>query len=56
VDLLRAHDGPKVLEVNSSPGFEGIEKAARKNLAATLYAEIERHAGRTRLRAAPLPI
>lgn len=42
VDLLRAHDGPKVLEVNSSPGFEGIEKASGKNLAAKLYAEIER--------------
>jgi ribosomal protein S6--L-glutamate ligase len=42
VDLLRAKDGPKVLEVNSSPGFEGIEKASRKNLAAALYEEIER--------------
>ncbi len=42
VDLLRAHDGPKVLEVNSSPGFEGIEKASGKNLAAMLFAEIER--------------
>ena len=42
VDLLRAHDGPKVLEVNSSPGFEGIEKASGQNLAAKVYAEIER--------------
>ena len=42
VDLLRAHDGPKVLEVNSSPGFEGIERASGKNLAGGLYAEIER--------------
>ena len=45
VDLLRAHDGPKVLEVNSSPGFEGIERASGKNLAAKLYAEIERKVG-----------
>ena len=45
VDLLRAHDGPKVLEVNSSPGFEGIEKASGKNLAAKLYAQIERRVG-----------
>jgi ribosomal protein S6--L-glutamate ligase len=56
VDLLRAHDGPKVLEVNSSPGFEGIEKAARKNLAATVYAEIERHVGRTRPGAISRPV
>ena len=47
VDLLRAHDGPKVLEVNSSPGFEGIEKASGKNLAAMLFAEIERKVGVT---------
>ncbi len=44
VDLLRAEDGPKVLEVNSSPGLEGIEKATKKNLAGALYEEIERRA------------
>jgi len=42
VDLLRSEDGPKVLEVNSSPGLEGIEKASRKNVAALLYDEIEK--------------
>jgi len=42
VDLLRSADGPKILEVNSSPGFEGIEKASKKNLAAALYEEIEK--------------
>ena len=26
VDLLQTKDGPKVLEVNSSPGLEGIER------------------------------
>ena len=41
VDLLRGADGPKLLEVNSSPGLEGIEKASKKNLAAELYAHIE---------------
>ena len=46
VDLLRAHDGPKVLEVNSSPGFEGIEKASGKNLAAQVFAQIEHRVGR----------
>ncbi len=48
VDLLRSSDGPKVLEVNSSPGLEGIEKAAGKNLAGLLFDEIEK-----RVRPAP---
>ncbi len=48
VDLLRSDDGPKVLEVNSSPGFEGIEKASSKNVAALLFDEIEK-----RVRPAP---
>lgn len=43
VDLLRAESGPKVLEVNSSPGLEGIEKASGKNIAALLYDHIETH-------------
>lgn len=44
VDLLRGADGPKVLEVNSSPGFEGIEKATGKNIAAHLFDAIEKKA------------
>ncbi|ARE39284.1 hypothetical protein RGUI_1143 [Rhodovulum sp. P5] len=50
VDLLRAEDGPKVLEVNSSPGLEGIEKTSGKNIAGLLYDEIEK-----RVRPMPLP-
>ncbi len=42
VDLLRSADGPKVLEVNSSPGFQGIETATGKNLAGLLLDAIER--------------
>ena len=42
VDLLRSADGPKVLEVNSSPGFQGIETATGKNLAGMLLDAIER--------------
>ena len=49
VDLLRSDDGPKVLEVNSSPGLEGIEKTSSKNLAGLLYDEIEK-----RVRPAPV--
>ncbi len=33
VDLLESDDGPLVLEVNSSPGLEGIEKASGVNVA-----------------------
>lgn len=44
VDLLRSETGPKVLEVNSSPGLEGVEKASQKNIAGLLYEHIERHA------------
>lgn len=43
VDLLRSKTGPKVLEVNSSPGFEGIETASKKNIASLLYDHIEHH-------------
>ncbi|QHQ34935.1 30S ribosomal protein S6--L-glutamate ligase [Algicella marina] len=48
VDLLRGEDGPKVLEVNSSPGLEGIEGVTARNVAAELFAEIEK---RVQLRA-----
>ncbi|APE43207.1 alpha-L-glutamate ligase [Sulfitobacter alexandrii] len=41
VDLLRSETGPKVLEVNSSPGFEGIEKATGKDIVGKVYDEIE---------------
>ena len=49
VDLLRSSDGPKVLEVNSSPGLEGIETATGKNIASLLYDSIEK-----RVRPAPI--
>ena len=35
-DLLEAEDGPLVLEVNSSPGLEGIEKASGVNVAGAI--------------------
>lgn len=44
VDLLRSDTGPKVLEVNSSPGLEGIEKSSGKNITGLLYDEIENKA------------
>ena len=41
VDILRSDRGPLVIEVNSSPGLEGIEKATGKDIAGKIieYAE-----------------
>ena len=52
VDLLRSNHGPVVMEVNSSPGLEGIEKATGKDVAGLLYQFIEKQSkpGRTRTR------
>ncbi len=50
VDILRSNHGPVVLEVNSSPGLEGIETATGKDVAGMVIEFIEKHAkqGRTR--------
>ena len=52
VDLIRSNHGPLVLEVNSSPGIEGIEEASHVDVAGLVIEFIERHArpGRTRTR------
>lgn len=42
VDILRGNDGPLVLEVNSSPGLEGIERATGKDIASLITQHIER--------------
>lgn len=44
VDLLRSNSGPMVMEVNSSPGLEGIEKATNLDVAGKLYEFIEKNA------------
>lgn len=43
VDLLRANHGPLVMEVNSSPGLEGIERSTEKNIASTMIEFIEKN-------------
>ena len=48
VDLLQAEEGPMVLEVNSSPGLEGIEKATGKDVAGMVVEFIEKNATRRR--------
>lgn len=52
VDMLRSNHGPVVMEVNSSPGLEGIEKATGKDIAGMIIEFIEKNAkpGKTRTR------
>lgn len=44
VDIVRSKTGPKILEVNSSPGLEGIESVTGKNIAGLMIEYIEKHA------------
>ncbi len=44
VDLLRAEEGPLVIEVNSSPGLEGIEVTTKTDVAGEIIEFIENHA------------
>lgn len=50
VDILRSNHGPVVMEVNSSPGLEGIEKTTSKDVAGLIIEFVERNAkpGKTR--------
>ncbi len=44
VDIIRSNHGPLVLEINSSPGLEGIEKATGINIAGNIIKFIEKKA------------
>jgi len=52
VDMLRSNHGPVVLEVNSSPGLEGVEAASGVDVAGEIVDFIEKNAkpGRTKTR------
>ena len=52
VDLLRSNHGPVVMEVNSSPGLEGIESATGKDIAGMIIAFLEQNVkkGKTKTR------
>ena len=54
VDMLRSKRGPVVMEVNSSPGLEGIEQATKKDVARAIIEFLERNAkpGRTKTKGA----
>ena len=43
VDILRSNHGPVVMEVNSSPGLEGIESATGKDVADLIIGFIEKN-------------
>ncbi|MCP4052102.1 MAG: 30S ribosomal protein S6--L-glutamate ligase [Mesoflavibacter sp.] len=43
VDMLQSERGPLLLEVNSTPGLEGIEKATGKNIAKSIITYLERN-------------
>lgn len=46
VDMLRSNHGPVVVEVNSSPGLEGIEMATGKDIAGEIIKFIEKSVGK----------
>lgn len=42
VDMLEGNDGPQVMEVNSSPGLEGIETSTKQDIAGCVIEELEK--------------
>ncbi len=50
VDLLRSERGALVMEVNSSPGLEGIETATKKDIADYIIRFVEENAAPNRTR------
>lgn len=44
VDILRSNHGPLIIEVNSSPGLEGIEKASEVDVAGLMIDYVEKNA------------
>ncbi|MDA3934655.1 MAG: 30S ribosomal protein S6--L-glutamate ligase [Gammaproteobacteria bacterium] len=50
VDLLRSNHGPVVMEVNSSPGLEGIEAVTGKDIAGMIIGFLETNAAEKKTR------
>jgi ribosomal protein S6--L-glutamate ligase len=46
VDMLPSRRGPLIIEVNSSPGLEGIEAATKVDIAGKIFEYLEKHAGK----------
>src|SRR5215216_418126 len=49
VDMLPSNRGPLILEVNSSPGLEGIEGATKVDIAGKIYSFIEKNATKNKI-------
>lgn len=49
VDMLPSNRGPLILEVNSSPGLEGIEAATRVDIAGKIFQFVEKNAGKKKI-------
>ena len=50
VDILRSSEGPKVLEVNSSPGLQGIETINKLNVASLIIDYLEKRLGLSKIK------
>jgi ribosomal protein S6--L-glutamate ligase len=49
VDILRSSEGPKVLEVNSSPGLKGIESTNNIDVASLIIDYLEKKLGLSKI-------
>lgn len=49
VDMLLSKRGPLIIEVNSSPGLEGIETATKVDIAGKIIQYLEQHAGKKKI-------
>jgi ribosomal protein S6--L-glutamate ligase len=49
VDMLPSNRGPLILEVNSSPGLEGIEAATKVDIAGKIFQFVEKNAGKKKI-------
>lgn len=49
VDMLASKRGPLIIEVNSSPGLEGIETATKVDIASKIIQYLERNAGKKKI-------
>jgi ribosomal protein S6--L-glutamate ligase len=49
VDMLPSKRGPLIMEVNSSPGLEGIEAATKVDIADKIFKYLELNAGKKKI-------
>ena len=54
--MLESNEGPKLMEVNSSPGFEGLEKATGLDMASELVHYVAEYAQRWKDSAVRMPV